>query len=197
MIAPAVRPPAQSRSKMWISAIVSSTEAAASAASRNSRSRLTCRGRSAATTASARAPARPARTSASTRARDTEFRAASAAAKTPASGIRRTAMTISGRVPFMAWALLAVLEASGAEHGGVAAPPGRLGGGILPRGAPVGEQLALQPEHLPLLLRLGVVVAEQVQHAVHGEQVQLVAEGVACLASLRLCEVRAEHDVAE
>ncbi|OLT04198.1 hypothetical protein BJF90_23955 [Pseudonocardia sp. CNS-004] len=64
-------------------------------------------------------------------------------------------------------------------------------------GPPVGEQLGLQAEHLPLLLGLGVVVAEQVQHAVHGEQVHLVGERVARLAGLRPGELRAEHDVAE
>ena len=38
---------------------------------------------------------------------------------------------------------------------------------------PRGEQLVLQAEHLLVLLRLGVVVAEQVQDAVHGEQLEL------------------------
>ncbi len=42
--------------------------------------------------------------------------------------------------------------------------------------APGVQQLVLQPEHLPLLGGLGVVVAEQVQHAVHGQQVQFVVQ---------------------
>jgi hypothetical protein len=37
----------------------------------------------------------------------------------------------------------------------------------------------VQAENLAFLLRLGVVVAEQVQHPVHGEQVQLVGQRVA------------------
>ena len=41
------------------------------------------------------------------------------------------------------------------------------------------QQLALQLEHLAFLVRLGVVVAEQVQDAVRGEQLQLLLGGVA------------------
>ena len=48
-------------------------------------------------------------------------------------------------------------------------------------GHPLLEQLALQGEHLLLLVGLGVVVAEQVQHTVHGQQGELVAQRVAGL----------------
>ena len=53
------------------------------------------------------------------------------------------------------------------------------GHGLARRRPPALEQLLLQPEHLPLLLGLRVVVAEQVQDAVGGEQLQLVVDGVA------------------
>ena len=39
---------------------------------------------------------------------------------------------------------------------------------------PLGEQSRLEVEHLAVLVGLGVVVAEQVQDAVHGQQVELV-----------------------
>ena len=59
------------------------------------------------------------------------------------------------------------------------------------------EQLGLQAEHLALLLRLGVVVAEQVQDAVGAQQLQLVLGGVPGGAACRCGDLRAEHDVAE
>ena len=55
----------------------------------------------------------------------------------------------------------------------------------------------LRREHLLLLGRLAVVVAEQVQHAVRAEQVQLVLGAVTCRRRLRPGDVRAEHDVTE
>src|SRR6201991_1048501 len=194
MIAPAMSAAIHTGWMVSTNATVSRTVAAASAASRNSSSRLTWRGRSATTAASARDPGRPARTSASTRARETELSAASAAANKPASGTSRTAMTISGvlmRRPS------AVFEPDGAEQCVVAATLGLASGGFRDGGAPVGEELVLQGEHLAFLVGLAVVVAEQVKHAVHGEQVQLVGERVAGLAGLRLRELRTEHDVAE
>jgi hypothetical protein len=48
-----------------------------------------------------------------------------------------------------------------------------------------------------VLVGLAVVVAEQVQHAVGGEQVQLVGGGVTGLLRLPLGHLRAQHDVAE
>src|SRR3954452_17524038 len=194
MIAAAVSAPAHTGVITWTRATVSRTVATASAVSRSRSSRLTCRGRSATTLFSARAPGRPARTSDSTRARETELSAASAAAKTPASGTSRTAMTISGVITAGG---SGVLEADGAQYRGVAAPLGLPGRGLLAPGAPLPEQLVLQAEHLPLLVGLGVVVAQQVQHTVHGQQVQLVGQRVAGRAGLSPGELRAQHDVAE
>jgi hypothetical protein len=48
-----------------------------------------------------------------------------------------------------------------------------------------------------VLLRLGVVVAEYVQHAVHAQQVKLGLRAVLGLGCLRGCDLRAEHHVAE
>jgi hypothetical protein len=49
-----------------------------------------------------------------------------------------------------------------------------------------GDQVALQTEHLALLLGLGVIEAQQVQQSVRGEQDQLVDGRVAGRLSLRL-----------
>ena len=59
------------------------------------------------------------------------------------------------------------------------------------------EEVALEAEHLLLLLGLGVVEAEQVQEAVRREQQQLVHRGVPGGLRLRLGDLRAQHDVAE
>ena len=63
--------------------------------------------------------------------------------------------------------------------------------------APGRQELVLETEHLLVLLRLGVVVAEQVQDAVHGQQLDLglgaVARGLALLGG----DVGAQHQVAE
>src|SRR6185437_1881769 len=59
------------------------------------------------------------------------------------------------------------------------------------------QQLSLQVEHLPLLLRLGVVVAQQVQDAVGGQKQQLLLGRVTGVAGLPLGHARAEHDVTE
>ena len=59
------------------------------------------------------------------------------------------------------------------------------------------QQLGLQPEHLALLVGLGVVVAEQVQDAVGAQQVQLGLGGVPGLDRLLGGDLRAQHDVAE
>ena len=65
-------------------------------------------------------------------------------------------------------------------------------------GAPTPRAVApLQGEHLLLLVGLGVVVAEQVQHPVHGQQRELVPERMSGRLSLFGGELRAQHDVAE
>ena len=67
-----------------------------------------------------------------------------------------------------------------------------------PRPGEEGEQqLALELEHLALLLGLRVVVAEQVQDAVRRQQQQLLLGRVAGLGGLLGRDGRAEHDVAE
>src|SRR5690625_2191141 len=59
------------------------------------------------------------------------------------------------------------------------------------------EELALEREHLVLLLRLGVVEAEQVEDAVRGEEEQLLGGAVTGGLGLGGGDLRAEHDVAE
>lgn len=64
-------------------------------------------------------------------------------------------------------------------------------------GHPLLEQPVLQGEHLPLFVGFAVVVAEQMQHTVDGEQRQFVPEAVACRGGLFGGELRAQHDVAQ
>ena len=67
----------------------------------------------------------------------------------------------------------------------------------LPARLPRCQQRGLQAEHLLVLVGLGVVVAEQVQDPVHGQQVHLVPRAVAGLGGLPLRDRGAEHQVAE
>src|SRR5690349_15549844 len=92
---------------------------------------------------SRRAPVCPSACSSSARALENEVSAASAAEKRPASTTRAAARTMI----------------TGSAPGSALSPRGK--------------QLVLEPEHLGVLLRLGVVVAEQVQDPVHGEQLEL------------------------
>src|SRR5581483_11732222 len=62
---------------------------------------------------------------------------------------------------------------------------------------PARKKPGLQSEHLALLVGLGMVVPEQVQYAVHGQQVQLVGCRVAGRHRLGGGDLRGEHDVAE
>src|SRR6185312_8571839 len=133
-----------------------STVAVSSAPVRNNSSRLVYRGRSRVMANSAAAPRLPSRSSSSTRAGDTMVIAASAAAHSPASGISvaaRTNRTMSS-------------ESTIASP----RPAGRV--------TPAVEQFVLQPEHLAFVGGFRVVVTQEVQHAVHGEQVQLVVQRV-------------------
>ena len=59
------------------------------------------------------------------------------------------------------------------------------------------EQLLLAAAHHGGLLGFGVVVVEQVQHAVHDEQRELVVGGDAALDGLAARDRRAHDDVAE
>src|SRR6478672_4745869 len=71
------------------------------------------------------------------------------------------------------------------------------GAGAVARREERQQQLALQLEHLTLLVGLGVVVAEQVQDAVRREEQHLLDRGVTRLDGLLRRDRRAEHDVAE
>ena len=99
--------------------------------------------------------------------------AASAAEKTPASTTRTPASDE---------------RRSGRRVGSLTGSSGR---------SPGGEQLVLEAEHLLVLLGLGVVVAEQVQDAVHGQQLDLGLGAVAGGRALLLGDRRAQHQVAE
>src|SRR5689334_13014814 len=127
---------------------------------RSRSSRFSERGGSARTCWRRTAPPRPSRTSSSTRTRDTRESATSRQARTAATSTNRTAK-ISGRT--------LPANTSGARP----AP-------LVPRR----QQLALQAEHLGVLLGVAVVVAEQVQHTVRAEQLELVGRAVARLAGL-------------
>jgi hypothetical protein len=59
------------------------------------------------------------------------------------------------------------------------------------------EDLALQGEHLVLLSVLGVVVTQQVEHPVHGKQVQFVEHRVTRCGGLPGRDLRTQHDVTE
>lgn len=59
------------------------------------------------------------------------------------------------------------------------------------------QQLALQPEHLPFLLPCVMVIPQQVQHTMNGEQHHLLHRAVTGRLSLLLRHPRADHDVAE
>ena len=60
-----------------------------------------------------------------------------------------------------------------------------------------GQELALPLLHRRLFPRIGVVVVEQVQHAVDDEQRELVVERRTVLGRLRRGDRRADHDVAD
>src|SRR5919202_6564912 len=150
---------------------------------RSSRSSETCRARSPTTAARVAARGVPSRRISWTRAFDTRCRAASIAPKTPASGTRQTAITRAVTAP----------ELIGTGSPGPGLPGDRLPG----CGAPALDQLLLEAEHLLLLLRLHVVVTEQVQDAVGGEQDELVVHRVPGGAGLPDGDRRAQDDVAE
>src|SRR4051812_41889342 len=137
---------------------------------RSRSSRATCRARSARTSSRPAARLTPSRRSSSTRALDTLCRAASMAAKTPASGTRQIAITSSVIAP----------EVIGPYSSSARLAGRRLAGHGLARGrSPAVEELLLETEHLLLLVGLHVVVPEQVQHAMGGQQHQFVVHGMA------------------
>jgi hypothetical protein len=59
------------------------------------------------------------------------------------------------------------------------------------------QQLLLQAEHLGVLLRFCVVIAQEMQYAVHGEQLKFRLRAVPGRLCLLGRDLRAEHNVAE
>src|SRR6266704_5024056 len=174
VIEPAVTIPAsQSRSTPHTPMVNTATSVVAlSSHSRRSRSsRLRCRATSAATACSAPAPRTPSRAISAARAADTRDSAESVIANSPARTVNPAARTSGMTSP-------------------KSGRPARLR-------LPPGQQPRLEPEHLALLLGFRVVVPEQVQDPVDGEQVQLVGGGVAGGGRLLGRHARREHDVAE
>src|SRR6478672_694227 len=123
------------------------------------------------------APDRPSSKSSCARTRDMRKIAASAAES-------RNAMTM-------------LIRAGRTSCGSISVSRPRSGGGSVASGEERQQQLALQLEHLTLLVGLGVVVAEQVQDAVRREEQHLLDRGVTRLDGLLRRDRRAEHDVAE
>src|SRR5450755_3772186 len=116
--------------------------------------------------------------------RDTRMSATSALAHSPAPSVRAAAAMISHAMVASPRPFLPLL---------VAGPPGWL----IPGRAPGREQLVLQAEHRGVLVRLSVVIPEQVQDAVRAEQFELVTQRMLRLAGLVGGDVGTEHDVAE
>src|SRR5690606_13206543 len=149
------------------------TTAAASHAMRSSSTVLRCRAGSSRMATSEAAPARRASTSSSARARENWDRALS----TMASTLART--TRSTTAPSSVGPLTCVCPSVRAWS------------------APPSQELVLETEHLLVLLRLRVVVAEQVEDAVHGEQLDLGQGPVPRRHALLLRHRGAEDEVAQ
>src|SRR5690606_22338548 len=178
VIAPAVTSAeVQPRPKVSTATNATRVVATSSHASRSNNSRLMWRGRSAATACSAAAPQTPSWARAPARAAETVPIAASAIATPPASTTRPAAHN------------------SRARSGNPPVAAGSISTG--PRQPPALQQAALQPEHLAFLLRLGVVIAEQMQDTVHGQQFQLLEGSVAGHGRLPSRHLRTQHDVAQ
>src|SRR3954447_15834419 len=176
--------------------IVASAVAVSSQDSRSSRRRFVYRARSAMITASAGAPRRSSRTNSSTRAFETRERAESTQAMSPPSGTRQMAMiSATTSEPLMRGD--SPTAARGVADLATGARQRRPDGPALGDPRPLLHQPGLELEHLPLLIRLAVVVAEEVQDAVRAEQVQLGLGGVPGRRRLVGGDGRAENDVAE
>src|SRR5215207_9936938 len=155
---------------------------------RSRSSRATWRARSSTTSSSAAARLTPSRRISSTRALDTRCSAASMAAKRPARGTSRIATTSMVISPLLI----------GPCPSGAGLPGRRLTGHRLAgRRPPALDELLLETEHLLLLVGLHVVVAEEVQHAVRGQQDQLVVHGVTGGPRLADGDRGAQDDVTE
>src|SRR3954468_263954 len=116
------------------------------------------------------APCRPSRVSSSARLRETWPSAASAQAKTAAPTTSSTTTVMTRTSPV------------------TTAPFSQLGP------SPIRQELVGEAEHDLLVLRLGVVVAEQVQHAMRAQHGELLLERVAGGGRLLRRELRADDD---
>src|SRR6478609_8107051 len=159
---------------------VPSTTADVSVSRRSTSTALRLWAASSSTRSSRTAPGRCSWASSSARAREKDESAASTVVSTAASTTSATTSRIRpGLCPLI----------SGSR------PIGRDPVGLV--GDPFAQELVLEAEHLLVLVGLGMVVAEQVQDAVHGEQVELGSGGVAGGLRLLLRDGRAQHQVAE
>src|SRR3954447_548147 len=141
---------------------VTMTIAVISQSIRRNRAVFKNRDGSAVMSSSRREPLRPSATSSSARTFDMEASAASTLEKNPATTTRTAAATRRTVSP-------GLIDCS-------------FGTGPGEDPLPLRQQPRLQPEHLRVLLGLAVVVAEQVQDPVDGQQVDLVGLGVAGLS---------------
>src|SRR2546423_14539163 len=187
MMPMAVKPAPQAESMRSTHRTATTTVAAVSQATRSSSTRFSTRAGSSTSSLSRAAFGTPASTSSAARTRETRDSAASAQAETPATRTSATTARISQnsraliRRAFRRECPAFVYDCSSSAGPGL----------------PSSQQLLLPPEHLRLLVRLGVVVAEQVQDPVRGEQPQLVGGGVTGVLGLLHRHLRAQHDVPE
>src|SRR5690349_1671308 len=86
-------------------------------------------------------------------------------------------------------------RAGRANCGNISVSRPRSGAGSVAGGEEGEQQLALELEHLAFLVGLGVVVAEQVQDAVGGEEQHLLDRGVPGLERLLRRDRGAQDDV--
>ena len=161
---------------------VTSTMLAVSQNTRSSRTVLRYGAGSSRMRPSRSAPPRFSSESSCARAREKDDTAASTLASTPAARASRTDETTSGTITTCSSARRSVIRAI------------RL---WIPAPLPLQQQPALHAEHLAVLVGRGVVVAEQVQDPVHGEQIDLVGRAVAGRRRLLRRDLGADRDVTE
>src|SRR5262245_30633359 len=199
MIAPVMRNARQTGPVQESTAAAASRVAAISAATLVSSSTATYLGTSASTAWSGADASRPDVASSFAPARDTRSRAVSALAHSPANSTSTTAAKIShpmARLPGSGQ-VVAAPGAVRARHLAWRCHAASLRRRVCLFGAPRREQPVLQSEHRRVLLRVAVVVAEQVQDAVRAQQIDFLAYGVPGAPSLDRRHLRAEHHVAE
>src|SRR5258708_8169376 len=104
-------------------------------------------------------------------ARETRSSAVSALAHNPANSASAAAARISQPIACLSWRAGSPGRTAVCGPGGSAAVPAALG-------PPGRQQPVLQAEHGSMLLGLGMVIPEQVQDALCGEQVDFVVNGM-------------------